>query len=212
MKNPDLIIFAKQPIPGKCKTRLLDGCDEKRAAEISRFLIRATTQLAVENWPGDVFLYGAPDSQHPLFAELKKEFHIALGDQVEGDLGEKMMSALSYHIKDSEAAAVIGTDVPHCSDDIIERAYDLLSRGKDVVGPADDGGYYLIGLNKAEASIFSDIKWGGPTVLQTTIRRAQAAGLNLVPLPILKDIDTWQDLWLISKIYKPLSQFVDEAT
>ncbi|MDH5648127.1 MAG: TIGR04282 family arsenosugar biosynthesis glycosyltransferase [Gammaproteobacteria bacterium] len=208
MKNPDLLLFARHPIPGQSKTRLQSVCGPEKAAEISEFLIRTSCQNAVENWPGDVFLYGSPDSNHPVFQSLAQELHIVLKDQGSGDLGQKMASAMEYHINRKGAAAIMGIDIPHCPGEVIEKAYDFLADDESVIGPTDDGGYYLIGLAVMEQSLFKDIAWGTASVLKSTMDKASQASITFELLPMLKDIDTWDDLWLVSQVYEPLKQFV----
>lgn len=211
MKNPDLIIFSKQPVPGKTKTRLQEKCGEHKAAEISEFLIRSTVMLVTQYWPGEVFLYGWPNSNHPLFKSLATEFHITLADQGEGDLGFKMKQAFESHIDRQGAAAIMGIDIPHCSGDTIERAYELLADDENVIGPTDDGGYYFMGLSKKSEMLFSGIDWGTQSVLQKTMERAKQDNIEFEMLPMLKDIDTWDDLWIVSQIFEPLRQFIDET-
>ena len=211
MKNPDLILFARQPVPGKTKTRLQEKCGKNKAAEISGFLVRSTVILATQYWPGEIFLYGWPDSQHPLFKSLATEFAVTLADQLEGDLGQKMKQTLESHIDRQGAAAIMGIDIPHCSGDTIKKAYDSLTRDENVIGPTDDGGYYLIGLSKKSGMLFSRIDWGTRSVLQKTMEIAKQHNIEFEMLPMLKDIDTWDDLRVVSQTYEPLRQFVDET-
>jgi hypothetical protein len=122
MNQPDFILFAKQPLPGQVKTRLQPHYSPEQAAEIAAFMIRATVELAVSSWPGDVYLYAAPDPDYPLFHALAEEFHIRLATQAEGDLGNKMLSALREGIERQGCAAIMGCDVPHCPWEVIDQA------------------------------------------------------------------------------------------
>jgi rSAM/selenodomain-associated transferase 1 len=209
MKQPDLLLFAKQPVPGQVKTRLQPQCTPERAAEVAAVMIRATVEVATSFWPGDVFLYGAPDTDHPLFRELAETFHLSLANQGPGNLGDRMDRALADGVKRSGAAAVMGCDVPHCRWDTLELAHDHLSRGNNVVGPTADGGYYLIGVQRADPSLFHNVNWGGNDVLLRTAANAAKLGITLELLPILRDVDTWEDLVAVARECAPLKPFVE---
>lgn len=208
MRDPALLVFAKQPVPGQAKTRLLTDYTPERSAEIAEVLIRETVELAAGSWPGPIYLSGAPDARHPLFLELADRFDVPLLDQVPGDLGARMSAALDFGIARHGGAAVLGCDVPHCRWDVLDDAYGLLARGQSVIGPTDDGGYYLIGLTQPHPELFAGVDWGRPGVLDQTLERAHAIGLDLEWLARLRDIDTPSDLWLVGRDYEPLKRFL----
>ena len=202
------MIFAKQPIAGQVKTRLQPEFTAAQAAEIAELLIRETVALAVSNWPDPIYLCGAPDANHPLFQELAERFNVSLLDQGDGDLGRRMQRALAYGIERHGAAAVMGCDVPHCDWDILDDANTALARGRAVLGPSEDGGYYLIGVTDARAELFADIPWGGPQVLDITLDRANQIDIDFTMLPPLRDIDTAADLWLVARQHPRLRRFL----
>lgn len=208
MRQPDLILFAKQPRPGAVKTRLTPTYTAEQAAQIAASLIRATVELAVSSWPGEVYLCGAPDANHPLFHELAGEFSIKLASQADGDLGRKMWCALRDGIARQGSAAVLGCDVPHCSWEILDHANDRLVRGRNLLGPTEDGGYYFIGLQHPWAELFSDIEWGGCRVLGSTLQHAEKIGVEFELLTTLTDIDTASDLWLATRKLDALRRFL----
>jgi len=208
LRQPQLALFARQPVAGQTKTRLQPDYPPARAAEIAAYLIRATAELAVSSWPGDVCLYGAPDAEHPLFRELARDLGIALAAQRGADLGERMRNALRDGLARRNAAAILGCDVPHCSWDLLDQANDWLAQGRNVLGPTEDGGYYFIGLSCDRPELFTDIPWGTPGVLPRTLERAAALGIEFEQLPALTDIDTAADLWLVSQDFPPLRQFM----
>lgn len=208
MKQPALIIFARQPVPGETKTRLQPEYSPEKSAEIAAFMIRTTVELAVSAWPGEVMLYAWPGIAHPLFQEVANEFQIGLAPQVDGDLGTKMQSALRAVLKSHRGAAIMGCDVPQCSWDVLDQANGWLARGKNVLGPTEDGGYYLIGLQEARPELFTGIPWGGRRVLEMTLARADQLEMDFNLLPTLRDIDTAGDLWLAAQKYEPLRQFL----
>ena len=208
MKSPDLILFAKQPIAGEVKTRLQPDYSPEQAAQIAEFLVHDTAKLAATNWPSDVYLYGAPGADHPLFRCLAEKFQLRLATQADGNLGLKMLTALRQGIERSGAAGVLGCDVPHCRGAILELAHDNLARGDNVIGPTEDGGYYFIGLQQAPDVLFEHIEWGGSRVVETTLLRAQELGIAFEVLPKLTDIDTGDDLWITAHQYEPLRKFL----
>lgn len=208
MNQPELMLFAREPIAGQAKTRLQPDYSPEQAAEIAAFMIRATVELAVSAWPGDVTLYVWPGTDHLLFHRLTNEFRIRLVQQADGDLGAKMLGALRAGIARQGSAAVMGCDVPHCGWDVIDQANGLMARGKNVLGPTDDGGYYFIGLQEARPELFEDMPWGSDRVLETTLARAEKLGMEFELLKTLRDIDTAADLWLVAQKYEPLRQFL----
>jgi len=208
LRQPELIVFAKQPLAGQVKTRLQPEYTPQEAAEIAALLIRATVELAVASWPGEIYLYGAPDARHPLFEKLAREFDLQLAPQGAGDLGARMLAALREGLVRRRTAAILGCDVPHCSWDILDQANHWLAQGRNVLGPTEDGGYYFIGLGAPHVALFEGIDWGTERVLTQTLARAKQLGIEFEWLPRLRDIDTADDLWLISRKYAPLRAFV----
>ena len=208
MRHPALMIFAKQPIAGRVKTRLQPEFTPDQAAQVADFLIRETVELAVSNWPDPIYVCGAPNAEHPLFRELAERFGVMLLDQGGGDLGARMQRALAYGIGRHGAAAVFGCDVPHCDWDILDDANAALVRGRAVLGPSEDGGYYLIGDTEVRSELFADMPWGGPRVLDVTLDRARQIGADFTLLPTLRDIDTATDLWLVAQKHPSLRRFL----
>jgi uncharacterized protein len=208
MRQPALMIFAKQPIVGRVKTRLQPEFTPEKAAEVATFLIRETVALAVSNWPDPIYLCATPDANHPLFRELAERHGVVLLDQGGGDLGSRMQRALAYGIERHGAAAVLGCDVPHCDWEILDEANTLLARGRAVLGPSADGGYYLIGVTEARRELFTDVPWGGPRVFDATLERAHAIGVEFSVLAAVRDVDTAADLWLVAQGYPALRRYL----
>jgi rSAM/selenodomain-associated transferase 1 len=208
MSQPELFIFARKPVAGEAKTRLQPDYSPEEAAEIAGYLIRATVELAVSAWPGDISLCAWPDTDHPLFHELAREMHIRLAPQAKGDLGAKMLGALREGIARRKCAAILGCDVPHCGWDVIDQANDWLARGRNVLGPTEDGGYYLIGLQEARPELFEGMSWGTNKVLERTLARAEELNMEFELLTKLRDIDTAHDLWLVAQKYERLRHFL----
>lgn len=207
MSKPALFVFAKVPVAGAAKTRLLSEYTAVQAAEIASVLIQETLTLAAANWDGPIYLAATPTTTHPLFAALAARHAVALRAQRGADLGARMYDALEYGIARYGAAAVMGCDVPHCPGPTLHDACGRLARGRAVLGPSADGGYYLIGLGTPCAELFTDITWGGSDVCATTMARARTRGIEFDMLPPLRDIDTPEDLRAAAQAFPPLRRF-----
>ncbi|MFP5350245.1 MAG: TIGR04282 family arsenosugar biosynthesis glycosyltransferase [Gammaproteobacteria bacterium] len=207
MAEPALFIFAKAPIAGAAKTRLQPAYTAAQAAEVAALLIRETMALAAAHWEGPVYLATTPDTSHPLFAELAAHHAATLRTQRGADLGARMHEAIAHGVAHHGAAAVIGCDVPHCPAPVLRDAAARLVRGRDVLGPSTDGGYYIIGLHQPRIELFTGMAWGSADVCATTVARARALGLELDMLPLLRDIDTAEDLRAVASAFPPLRRF-----
>lgn len=207
MPKPALFIFAKAPIAGTVKTRLQPVYTAAQAADIAALLIRETTALAAANWDGPIYLATMPDTSHPVFTELTTRHALMLRAQHGADLGARMHEAIVHGATHHGAAAIIGCDVPHCPAPVLRDAVARLMRGRDVLGPSSDGGYYLIGLNRPRVELFTDMAWGSADVCATTLARARALGIEFETLPVLRDIDTPEDLRAVAPSFPPLQRF-----
>lgn len=202
MMNPALVLFAKTPLPGAVKTRLMPELDANRAAAVAAGMIRDTVHLACARWRGVVQLSVWPETGHSLFDELRAQHDIRITLQAPGDLGRKMHLALSAWTARGIPAAVMGCDVPHLPPPALEQANRLLRQGRAVLGPARDGGYYLIGLTRACPALFRNMCWSNSAVLRQTLRAARGAGLAFTLLPVMRDIDTAADLLAVRSSYR----------
>ena len=191
--NPDipLLLFAKAPIPGQVKTRLQTHCSAEQAADIARILMEASIQQATRHWPGTVYLSVWLDHEHEFFKKMQARYPIRMSRQREGDLGIKMQLALQDH---GYPAAVMGCDAPQITAQTLRKAHQLLCHGKSVIGPSEDGGYYLLGLAQACDTLFQDQQWGSSSVLNQTLRTAAGIQFELSLLDSLNDVDEWSDL------------------
>lgn len=204
--EPRLILFAKSPVAGKVKTRMQPQLSAGQAAGLAIILIRETVAAAHRHWRGDIELKVSPDLGDPLFDDLEKEFGVILNRQSTGDLGEKMYRALCAA---GQPSAIMGTDVPHCPGRTWREAQQRLIAGDNVVGPAEDGGYYLIGLQTPERRLFTGIDWGRGSVLEDTCRRAEQFAQPLHRLPTLRDVDDWQDLLAVRPALPAIDRFLN---
>jgi rSAM/selenodomain-associated transferase 1 len=203
--NIPLVLFAKAPIAGQVKTRLTTHCSYEQAADIAKLLMQAAIEKAILAWPGKVLLSAAIDIEHPFFIEMISRYSITMITQCEGHLGVKMRHALASC---GYPAAVMGCDAPHISPACLQSTYSKLTNGQSVIGPADDGGYYILGLAKAVDVLFEDKAWGTSSVLSSTLNAAASAGLELDSLKPLNDIDEWQDLLDAASQVSGLQQYL----
>lgn len=186
--NARLIIFAKAPVAGECNTRLAESIGDQAAADLQHELIenRLAETCAASLCP--VELWCAPDSTHSVFQSLATRYPISLLEQSGEDLGQRMYHAMTTPV--AEFSIIIGTDCPVLSKNYLFNAYQALEKGSDVViGPAEDGGYVLLGLRHIHRTLFSDISWGSSAVYAETIRAIEALSLSCISLETLWDLD-----------------------
>jgi len=190
-----IVVFAKAPEPGKVKTRLIPALGEAGAAALHRRLVMHSLRVARDAGLGPVELWCAPDTRHAFFAECERQFGASLHSQCEGDLGARMRYAFEKVLERAERAILVGSDIPALSAQYLRDAERAFGRAHDaVVGPAEDGGYVLIGLARCDPELFRDIPWGEPEVLAETRRRLAALRWRCLELPALWDVDRPEDL------------------
>lgn len=184
MKDTLLIIFVKNIILGKVKTRLAKTIGTQGAFEVYKFIVdgleKETSKLDSEKqiyfsdvvigekWPNDT----------------KKV-------QSEGDIGVRMKNAFQEAFQEGyKRVVLVGSDIPDLTNEIIEKSFSKLKKSEVVIGPSEDGGYYLIGLNKMNTSLFENIEWSTEYVLNQTVSKVGSYSL----VDELNDVDTIEDL------------------
>lgn len=188
-----LLVFAKAPRPGRVKTRLAAHLGPEAATELYRRMARGIVD-AVRPGPWRTrVLFTPSDARSEVTSWLGPE-PPELTAQVDGDLGVRMEEAIRTAFGEADRVCVVGTDAPGVDRGRVADAFQRLDEHDLVVGPARDGGYYLLGLRRPAPALFRDIPWSTPTVLERTLQRAAAAGLSVDLLPELVDVDTWDDL------------------
>jgi rSAM/selenodomain-associated transferase 1 len=176
------------------KTRLAPHLSPDRLRALRAALL-ADTLRAVESVP-DVFIFFTPDEAEQEIASLAGGVRSRL-PQCDGDLGARMLGALRYLLDDRkyEAALLVGSDIPLLTaNHLREAAETVQARGGLVLGPADDGGYYLIGMTQPHAALFDGIAWGSESVLTNTLRTAERIGIEARLVRSAYDVDTVDDL------------------
>ena len=181
-----LSIFARLPVPGTAKTRLIPALGEEGAARLYARLLSQTVAAARES--GLAFELRVTGGEIAAFHRLFGD-DIAVVDQGGGDLGAKMARVQA-------PALLIGSDCPGVTAPLLVAAARALEERRVVLGPANDGGYYLIGFREPVPFLFEDMEWSTPQVLPETLRRLAARGWGPAILPELADIDTPEDLAL----------------
>ena len=188
-------VFARAPRAGATKTRLIPVLGPEGAARLHERLIHRTLQTAQAASPDGVELWCTPDAGHPFFIECAGRYNVRLRVQAGDDLGERMHHALDDARRRDTHAVLVGTDCPALTAAHLRQAMAWLEEGADLVlGPAEDGGYVLIGAGRVEPELFRAIPWGTSQVLEETRTRARRLALHVRSLPVLPDLDRPEDL------------------
>ena len=194
-----LLVFARLPELGKVKTRLAASLGDERALAAYEGLLRDLLQSIGESTPEtEIEIVWAP-TPAANGATLRRAFgERNLAMQTGATLGDRLAMAFSerFFFHRTNKIIAIGVDDPRLSRETIDRAFGLLDSCEWVVGPATDGGYYLIGCRAAafDSSVFQDIEWGSDRVLAATHQRIRDLGTTVAMLPPRSDIDTAEDL------------------
>jgi len=202
-ESPDescgLFLFTRFPVPGHTKTRLIPRLGDIGAANLQKQMTEHLVNRLQEipNLTLQIHFTGTARSQMQAW----------LGDQVtficqsEGDLGHRLQTALHQGFTTGlQRIIIIGSDCPALDESHITQAFSLLRAHDVVIGPATDGGYYLIGLNQVHSALFEDIPWGSDRVFSLTKAIAQQQNLSVALLTPLSDIDRPEDLPLWDKV------------
>jgi rSAM/selenodomain-associated transferase 1 len=209
-----IAVFARAPVAGEAKTRLVPLLGKEGAASLHAALVRRTLRNAVaakivkdeivkdeiakdeigegEIKIGEVTLWCAPDVTHPFFHSCRAEFGIGLREQAPGDLGERMLAAFAARRGD---LLLIGTDCPILTPGLLRRCAAQLRAGFDAVFlPAEDGGYGLAGLSRPIPALFEGVAWSSSGVMEETRARLRAHKLTWSELAVIWDVDRPQDV------------------
>jgi len=199
-------IFAKYPEPGRAKTRLIPALGPQGAAALHKQLVRHTL-----NGVGELLGLREVEAQIWTAGADPRAFADRFGTplpcvaQRDGDLGQRMLAAFREMLRASRSGVIIGTDCPDLSAGLLDLAFEALHTADVVLGPASDGGYYLIGLKRPVPALFENVEWSTSTVLARTLERASALGLSVRLLPTLSDVDEPQDLAVWERVRATMS-------
>lgn len=189
-----ILIFAKAPVPGEVKTRLIPVLGAEGAARLAARMLRDTFSEASAVPLADTELCLSPDPDHAAWSGLLPERAGRVTAQGGGHLGARLARAAERVIGEGDRAILIGTDCPQLDQRRLRDACSELERHEAVIHPAFDGGYALLGLNRFDPSIFEGIGWSGPDVARDTTVRIKALGWSLHLGETLRDIDDPEDL------------------
>jgi rSAM/selenodomain-associated transferase 1 len=195
-----LIIFAKAPVPGQVKTRLCPPLTPDEAATLHGSFVldtleRTKAAIAKERQSIDRYIACSPSASLAFFKILEERHGVRLLDQAGDDLGQRMHRAFADLFgRGYRKVFIVGTDVPTLPLSVYQQAVSLIEAHDLVLGPATDGGYYLIGLKRPVPELFADVPWSTANVLAATRRNASAVGLTVGLVKEWRDIDAPEDL------------------
>ncbi len=202
-----LAIFARYPEPGQVKTRLARTIGAKPAASLYEAFLKDIVHCSHGIAQSLVIAVTPADETSRRWFQNWLPDGAVLWSQPEGNLGRKQTLCFQDHLVQSgDRCVIIGSDSPTLPRDYVSQAFDLLKRFDCVVGPAMDGGYYLLGLKETDGHqqprdhgmfLFENIDWGGPHVLEQTVSNIKTAGRSLATLPAWYDVDTSSDLAML---------------
>lgn len=189
-----LVVFVKAPRPGAVKTRLAQELGAEGSVAVYRAIAEAeiagTRPVAQEY--DRLFFYAPATAAAEIAAWLPGE---ALLPQEGADLGARMTAALEIaFLRGARQVAIVGSDVPWLGREQVMQAFEALEEVDVVLGPCEDGGYYLMALSRPRPALFTDIAWSTPAVCDSTLERARSMGLRAAQLGCLPDIDTLADI------------------
>ena len=192
-----LIVFAKAPVAGLAKTRLIPALGREGAASLAARLLDHTVGMGVAADFDHLEICATPDTSHHTFQRLASLYPLVLTTQGEGDLGARMHRALARALDGHDRVLLVGTDAPSLDAAVLRQAAAALDTCDAVFVPALDGGYVLLGLRRMVPEVFSGIAWSTAGVMAQTRERLRGAGASWCELPPLWDVDEaadWQRL------------------
>jgi rSAM/selenodomain-associated transferase 1 len=210
MSTVELLVFARLPQLGRVKTRLAASLGDSAALRIyERLLAHVLSQVCAPDRPWTVTVSSTPADEASLaLMRTWLRDHGCMVDrvvgQIDSDLGGRMQHAIRSSLAQgvNRNAIVIGTDCPTINSATIEQAVNALDRVDCVLGPAQDGGYYLIGTSRADLPVFSQIEWSTERVFSQTCEHLTRASVSWATLDTMADIDTAQD-WEHARLLLP---------
>jgi len=188
LKKPLLLVFCKNPVLGKVKTRLAASIGEQKALDIYQALLQKTAQVLFDVAIEIQLYYSSYIDDNDIFQKNSITKKVQSGD----DLGIRMANAFNEGFSTHSPIVIIGTDLWTLNVLDIQKAFEAFKTHKTVIGPSADGGYYLLGLQEFIPNLFEEKKWGSPTVLTDTLNELKKEDVYL--LKEKNDIDTYNDL------------------
>lgn len=188
-----LQIFVKHPVAGQTKTRLAAGIGHPKALKAYGLLLEKMKKIALtlQNEYDIQVWYGNMIPGSDLWSESPFPRFLQWGDGI----GARMMNAMNQALeKGADKVVLVGSDLPHLTDEIVREAFGALSEESTVFGPAEDGGYYLVGMTAMSPEIFTDMTWSVDDVLAESQQRLAINSKTWAEVATLNDLDTVEDL------------------
>lgn len=190
MNTKKIVVFVKNAVPGKVKTRLAKTIGEKEALDVYLKLLEITKKEVLKVGANKEVWYAWDIGKDDIW----KEDIFSKKIQIDGDLGEKMKHAFEDSFRNGCSKMVlIGSDCPTLTSKIMEDAFAKLDDNDVVFGPSEDGGYYLIGMSSYKPEVLKGIDWSTERVMEQTELRAEESKIKLAKLQVLNDIDNEHD-------------------
>lgn len=197
-KDSIILVFAKTPVMGQVKTRLETVLGQQGALALHKALMEKVVNTVKECDLSAMELWVSSNKNHEYFVSLCNSMNIAekdIHEQRGDDLGARMAHAAADALQRADYVILLGADCPSVDAEYLHQALQLLEGGEDIVfGPAEDGGYVLLGLRLVAAEIFTEIPWGTAEVMQLTRQRLLQSGKKWAELPARWDVDRPEDL------------------
>jgi rSAM/selenodomain-associated transferase 1 len=187
-------VFARAPVAGKAKTRLLPAIGPAGTERLQAHLIERTLTIVCGSPRARTTLFVRGDSQHAHIVSCSHRFNIPVREQIGDNLGERMHAAFVSMLSGFPRALIVGVDNLTLTGNLLLDAEEALQKSDVVVQPAADGGYTLLGLSRPRAALFKGIPWGTPSVMRLTRERIAQEGLRATELSTTWDLDTPTDL------------------
>ena len=200
-RDETVLVFARAPVPGRIKTRLAPEVSGDRITDLYKCFVADILSMLLDAGHPVWICHDPPEAGPVMRAWLGD--HLAYQPQIGKDLGEKMANAFAtVFAAGIKKAVLIGTDAPDLPSGYISRAFSALSEHDAVIGPAIDGGYYLIGFraDSFRTAIFENIPWSTPGVYAATIDRLSSSRSRVYLLPQWRDIDHYSDLCALADL------------
>ena len=199
--NNAVLVFVKYHKPGRVKTRLKPELSDEECVTLYNAMVNDLVKNIRDQEDFDVIFFFTPTNS-------KRDFQNWLGEglqlipQAQGDLGHKMNEALRWALQNNyEKTVLIGADIPTIEQSLLSKAFSELDHSAIVLGPSDDGGYYLIGTKKPQPKIFDGVNWSTELVLSETLEKISQNNLTVSMLSERSDIDTYSD---VTKLFQLL--------
>jgi len=189
--KPVICVFAKPPVAGQVKTRLIDTCGAEPSKQLAEAFLQDTIDsLRQLEWAEVVIATTFPHG--PQMETLANGIEFV--DQGDGDLGARIERVMALLLQRSPYVIAMGADTPGLPQDRLEAARKLLTTHDSVIGPAEDGGFYLLGLKRCPSNLLRGLPWGAPETYQRTTDRLRTRGFSFIALKPWFDVDRPEDV------------------